>query len=210
VIAISGLLVVVAFVTLILGVFQRGLGMIYVSIAASVAAAVTLATGVMRSRPKAVAVGAPEPLGTWGGTATPVLDQPLEEQAPVEEAPLVLVEEEEEPATQVLRLDEAEEEEAAAEEEAPAPKASLPARARKTPAKGAKKAAAKTATAAKSPAKKAAKAAKSTATGSVVVVPGRDKYHKDGCRYTKGQVTQTITRAAAKREGYNACGVCKP
>lgn len=202
-IAISGLLVVIAFVTLIVGVFQSGLGMIYVSIAASVAAAVTLATGVMRSRPKAVAVSGPEPLGTWGGTATPVLDQPVEESSP-EEAPLSVVEEAES-TTQVLRLEEPEEEPYEEPIPEPAPRrvrTSSPARARKTAAKP---------TAAKGAKKTAAKAsAPRTAAGSVVVVPGRDKYHKDACRYVQGQVTQTITKAAAKREGYKACGVCKP
>jgi hypothetical protein len=189
VIAISGLLVVLAFVTLIIGVFQSGLQWIYVSIAASVAAAVSLATGVVRSRPKAVAVTGPDPLGTWGGTATPVLDRPVDERSYEEVAPIgTMDDEEEEPTTQVLRLDEAEPEEAAPTEEPPvrATRTGSAARPRKT----------------------TARATASSAT--VVVVPGRDKFHKESCRYAKGQVTQTITKAAAKREGYSPCGVCKP
>lgn len=180
-IAISGLLVIVAFVTLIVGVFQNGLSMIYVSIAASVAAAVSLATGVVRSRPKAMAVAGSEPLGTWGGTAAPVLDRPADEQAWADESPVSVVEEE--PETQVLRLDEAE-----AAEPAAAP--------------------AKTTRARKAPAKSTSRASASTQT--VVVVPGRDKFHKETCRYAKGQVTQSMTKAEAKKQGYAACGVCKP
>lgn len=190
-IAVSGLLVLVAFVTLVVGIFQPGLGLIYVSIGASVLAAISLATGVVKTRPKAVAVG-PEPIGGWGGTATPVLDRPAEEPPGPEEAPV----------TSVLSLEEprlAEEPFIAEEEEEPAP--ATAARARKAPAK-------------KAPAKKAA--AKRTGSparatgGTVVVVPGRDKYHKDSCRYAKGEATQSLTKAAAKKEGYVACGVCKP
>jgi hypothetical protein len=189
VIAVSGLLVIVAFVTLILGIFQPGLGLIYVSIASSVLAAISLATGVVKTRPKAVAVGAGDGLGGWGGTATPVLDRPASEEEPSEEeAPA------EEPVTQVLRLD---------EEEAPAPAAPV----RKTAAR--KTAAAKTG--AKKTAGKAAGAAKTAAAaGKVVVIPDRDKFHRDSCRYAKGEATQTMTKAAAKKAGYVACGVCKP
>lgn len=183
-IAISGLLVVVAFVTLIVGVFQNGLSLIYVSIAASLAAAVSLGMGVVRGRPKAVAVAGSETLGTWGGTATPVLDRPAEDTY-TDEAPVTALEDE--PTTQVLRLDEPEEAEAAPE--APARSRSTGSRARKT-------------TAAKSTSRASAQ--------TVVVVPGRDKFHKETCRYAKGQVTQSMTKAEAKKEGYVACGVCKP
>jgi hypothetical protein len=207
VIAISGLLVVIAFVTLIVGVFQSGLGMIYVSIAASVAAAVSLATGVVKSRPKAVAVTGPEPLGTWGGTATPVLDRPAEEAveeelAPAEIAPAY----DEEPSTAALRLDEPVEDEAEAE----APVAAAPAKSARSRAASSASKARKSASKTTATARGAAKKTASGSRGSVVVVPGRDKYHKEACRYVQGQVTQTITKAAAAREGYKACGVCKP
>jgi hypothetical protein len=79
----------------------------------------------------------------------------------------------------------------------------------------AKKAPAKTAAAAK-PAKKAA-ATKSTAAaakpaaGSVVVIPDRGKFHTETCRFVKDVAgTVTLAKTAAKRQGYTACGVCKP
>lgn len=187
-IAVSGLLVLVAFVTLVLGIFQTGLGLIYVSIASSVLAGISLATGVVKTRPKAVAVG-PEPLGTWGSSAV----APPPEPPPVEEAVAP-------PVTSVLSL-----EEPAADEEALGPYAA-PAPAARTTRAPAKKAAS-AAAAKKAPAKKAAAA---RGAGNVVVIPGRDKYHRDSCRYAKGEATQTITKAAAKKEGYIACGVCKP
>lgn len=179
-IAASGLLVIVAFVTLILGIFQSGLSLIYVSIAASVLAAISLATGVVRTRPRTVSVGG-ETLGTWGSTASPVLDRPDEAQpepAAAEEAPV----------TAVLPLVE----EPEPEERAPARPA-----ARKAPAKKVAK---------------AAGAAKKAAAGQamVVVIPDRDKFHRSSCRYAKGQATQTMSKVAARREGYKPCGVCKP
>ncbi|MCA1834259.1 MAG: hypothetical protein ABR548_05995 [Actinomycetota bacterium] len=202
-IAVSGLLVVIAFVSLILGIFQSGLSLIYVSIASSVLAAVSLATGVVKTRPKTVSVGAGEALGTWGQTtATPVGTEETEEEAPAREdigayeAPAV---------TQVLTLDQ-DEEPAEVIDEAPAPRAA----ARKTPArKTAAKSTAKTA-AAKTAAKATGAAKTAAAAGKVVVIPDRDKFHKSSCRYAQGEATQSMTKAAAKKAGYVACGVCKP
>ncbi len=54
-IAASGILVVVAFVTLILGVFRTGLGLIWTSIAASILAAIFLALGVVQGNKRRVA-----------------------------------------------------------------------------------------------------------------------------------------------------------
>ena len=45
---------------------------------------------------------------------------------------------------------------------------------------------------------------------NVVVVPDRDKYHKETCRYAKNPAAMTMTKAAARRQGYSACGTCKP
>jgi hypothetical protein len=81
------------------------------------------------------------------------------------------------------------------------------------PAKPAKKAAAKAAPAKAAPAKAApAKAAPAKATaGQVVVIPDRGKFHVDSCRFVKGVPgTVNLTKAAAKRQGYAPCGVCKP
>lgn len=157
-ISASALLVVIAFVTLIVGIFQSGLGLIWVSIAASVLAAVFLGLGV---------VGGRRPLAAGGeGPVTGVL----------------------EPAERALTLDEriAMPAEAAPEAvEAPA-----------TPAR---------------PAASRARAARPAAGEvTVVVVPGRDKYHKETCRYAKGAGAMTLTKNQARRDGYKRCGVCKP
>jgi hypothetical protein len=101
-------------------------------------------------------------------------------------------------------------------EEEPAPR---PAR-RPAAGRTAKPAArAKTATRAKTAAKTSARtAAKTTAAktsarstaGKVLVVAGRDRYHAPGCRFVTGKDAEEITKAAAKRRGYEACSVCNP
>jgi hypothetical protein len=57
VIAASAILVVLALITLIVGVFSTGLGMIYVSIASSALAALTLFVGVQRDKRKTALAG---------------------------------------------------------------------------------------------------------------------------------------------------------
>jgi hypothetical protein len=83
----------------------------------------------------------------------------------------------------------------------------------KAPATTAAKAPAKAATKAAAPAKAAATKApaKSAAKPGVVVIPDRDKFHTASCRYVRGADGATeLTRAAATRQGYTACGVCNP
>lgn len=91
-----------------------------------------------------------------------------------------------------------------------APAAKAPARAAtKAPATAPAKAPA----AAKGAAKAAAAAAPSQAKrpGSVVVIPDRGKFHKAECRFVRGvDGTEVMSRTAAGRSGYTACGVCKP
>jgi hypothetical protein len=85
--------------------------------------------------------------------------------------------------------------------------------AKATAAKATRGAAAKAAPAKAAPAKAApAKAAKATAaTSTVVVIPDRDKFHTSECRFVRdASGTVSISKAAARREGYAACGVCKP
>ena len=45
---------------------------------------------------------------------------------------------------------------------------------------------------------------------SVLVVPGRPRYHVDGCRYLVGKETESRSVAEARNEGYTACGICRP
>ena len=54
------------------------------------------------------------------------------------------------------------------------------------------------------------KAASGASTATVVVIPDRDKYHKETCRYAKNPAAMTMAKAAARRQGYKACGTCKP
>ncbi len=102
---------------------------------------------------------------------------------------------------------------------APATKAAV---AKKAPAKApakavapakaaapARKAPSKAAVAAVASTPAAAKAAKKP--GSVVVIPDRGKFHQAECRYVRGVPgAEVLTRSAATRQGYAACGVCKP
>jgi hypothetical protein len=46
--------------------------------------------------------------------------------------------------------------------------------------------------------------------GPVLVVPGRPRYHVDGCRYLTGKDAEEIDVLDARDDGFTACGVCKP
>lgn len=182
-IAASGILVVVAFITLILGVFRNGLSMIWTSIAASVLAAIFLALGVVQGNKRRVATAGPaSPMPSWGEQPSTAVAQ-RESFTDVEPAPppSLTVVPEPEPETAVIGF------------EAPAPK---PAPARTRSAAPKKAAARKPATAASA--------------ATVVVIPDRDKYHKDTCRYAKNAAAMTMTKVAARREGYKPCATCKP
>ena len=165
-IAASGILVVIAFVTLILGVFRTGLGLIWASIAASILAAIFLALGVVQGNRRRVAPAAgAAPAGTpsWAETtsqAPAVYQRDLAEEADEEEEEEP--EPEPEPAPPLTVVTEP--------EEAEEPVASM----------------------------------------TVVVIPDRDKFHKETCRYAKHAAAMMMSKASAKRQGYKACGVCKP
>jgi hypothetical protein len=45
---------------------------------------------------------------------------------------------------------------------------------------------------------------------AVLVVPGRPRYHVEGCRYLVGKEAEVRSVAAARNEGYTACGICRP
>jgi hypothetical protein len=92
-----------------------------------------------------------------------------------------------------------------------APAKAAPAKAAPAKAAPAKAAPAKAAPAkAAAPAKQAAPAAP-VRRGGVVVIADRDKFHTADCRYVRGaEDTSVLTRAAATKQGYVACGVCNP
>ena len=104
-----------------------------------------------------------------------------------------------------------------------APAAKAPTRAARTVTKPAPPAApaapTKAGRAVKAPGKAATAAAASTPAattaakrpGSVVVIPDRGKFHKPDCRFVRDAAdAESMSRTAAGRAGYAACGVCKP
>lgn len=47
--------------------------------------------------------------------------------------------------------------------------------------------------------------------GRVVVIPERGRYHTAQCRFVRDALgTEELTKAQAHKQGYQACGVCKP
>jgi hypothetical protein len=143
---------------------------------------------------------------------------PPADAAPIDETATFAPPADETPADEAV-ADEAPADAAAVEEPAaPARKAA----AKKAPARTA--AAAGTATKATASTTKAtpAKATAGTATkaaarpagttaGQVVVIPDRGKFHIETCRFVKDVPgTVNLSKAAAKRQGYTPCGVCKP
>lgn len=46
--------------------------------------------------------------------------------------------------------------------------------------------------------------------GTVQVVPGRPRYHLQGCRYLAGKSAEPIDVLDAREDGFTPCGVCKP
>lgn len=176
-IAASGILVVIAFVTLIAGVFRTGLGLIWTSIAASVLAAIFLALGVVQGNKRRVATA----VGPATATVPPWSDQPATPAAygaeAAEETAVM-----ERPSLAAVPADEEEDVSAYKPEPAAAPTRSAAPK----------------------------RAASGASAASVVVIPDRDKYHKDTCRYAKNPAAMTMTKASARRQGYKACGVCKP
>ena len=49
-----------------------------------------------------------------------------------------------------------------------------------------------------------------SSTGEVVAIAERKRFHRPDCRYAKVKGAEPMTREAAVRRGYDACGVCKP
>ena len=57
----------------------------------------------------------------------------------------------------------------------------------------------------------AARAAAPATAPQVVVVPDRDRFHRPECRFVRDVAgATTLPKASASRQGYAACGVCKP
>ena len=81
-----------------------------------------------------------------------------------------------------------------------------PAKAAPAPAAPAKAAGTQKVAAVKAAPAKPAPAAR----GQVVIIPDRDKFHRADCRYVRdADDAQLVTKAAASRGGFSACGLCK-
>jgi hypothetical protein len=76
VVLVSFVLVVVAAIALVIGLLQSGLGIIYVSIACSVAAGIVLVIAVLRGRPEARPAAAPAPRPAAQGAPPPPAPAP--------------------------------------------------------------------------------------------------------------------------------------
>ncbi len=46
--------------------------------------------------------------------------------------------------------------------------------------------------------------------GTVLVVPGRPRYHVPGCRYLQGKESADLDVLDAREEGFRPCGICRP
>ncbi len=46
--------------------------------------------------------------------------------------------------------------------------------------------------------------------GLVLVVPGRPRYHVDGCQYLSGRDVEVLDVLDAREEGFTPCGICTP
>jgi outer membrane biosynthesis protein TonB len=68
------------------------------------------------------------------------------------------------------------------------------------------KAPAKRPAARKAPAKKKKKAP----TKRVVVIPGRERYHRRGCRFAQTDEAREVRESTARDRGYEPCSVCSP
>jgi len=161
-IVISGALAVVAFVLLIAGLVQSGLGLVYASIAVSVVSAVFLGVGAYQRRGEEVALagGAPAPTEEPADEVTRVV--PVAPVAPIASVTEGDTDTDDEPARQLSSVG--------------------------------------TTTAIVS----------DDGGSSVLVVPGRPRYHVEGCRYLAGKSGEERSLAEARNEGYTACGICRP
>ena len=51
---------------------------------------------------------------------------------------------------------------------------------------------------------------KATSAREVVALPDRRKFHRPECRFAAARGAERMSRATARRRGYEACAICKP
>lgn len=189
-ILISLLLAIGALAALVIGWFQDGLTMVYISIGISVAALIFLVGGMVRRRTVAPAT-AGAPYGPPQGTAAAATAPPEPRERAKPRAPLP------------QRRPGAKRRTGRPKEPATPPPEVTAEPVEETTAKK---------PAAKKPAsKKPAAAAGPSPRSLVVSIPERGTFHRSDCRYVKGRRdTERIRLETAEKRGYSACGVCKP
>lgn len=181
-IVISCVLVVVGAALLIAGVITSGLTVIYLSIAASVVAAVLLFLGVRSSRPALVGAGGER--GEGPSDAVP----PRSRQG---RSPGRLLGRSNQPGPETAVLP-------PVDDDGPLePYLREPERVPATTASEASDV--------------ADGDARAGSLGDVMVVSGRPRYHRDGCRFLAGRAdAEPISVEEAREVGFTPCGVCRP
>ena len=199
-IVISGALVLVALVLLVVGIVGTGLGFVYGSIAVSLVSLGFLIIGIAARRGETLpdSNGSPR-VGAVPGAAddaAPAVGEQAVDLPRPDLQPLLDDVPADEPSPRVVTPAET----TATVQNTPAPVKKLAPARKPAPLKKTAPSAAGTSAA---PAGRRA--------GSVVVIPDRGRFHRPECRYVRGVDTaETLSRAAATRQGYDACGVCKP
>lgn len=60
------------------------------------------------------------------------------------------------------------------------------------------------------PTRRSATAADTEAGVDVVAIRSSKRYHRPECRYASAKGAETMPKAAARKEGFQPCGICKP
>jgi hypothetical protein len=198
VIVISGALVLVALVLLVIGLVSTALSFVYASIAVSVVSFAFLLVGILQRRgeqlpdtePGTASPRVPAPAAVTGGDGlTAIIPAGRGSRGTAD-------------ATETAdTADTAETAETADTAEAPE---TVEATESSRPEDGTRETA-EAAEVAKVPEDGA-----QDAPGRVLVVAGRPRYHAASCRYLTGKDADEVEAAAARAEGFTACGVCKP
>lgn len=198
-VGVTALLVAASFIALVFGWAEANESLIWTSIAASAGAAVALTMAYLRARraPASAPRSSAEPPSQ--AAASEVTEPDARDEAPRTGSAEAIA-----PAGAAARAGEP-------RRQTPATSARESQRG-ETPAPTAKKATARSRRGAPAKARAASKprsAPKETA-NEVIALPDSKKFHRPECRYAKSKGAERMTKAAARRRSYAACGICKP
>ena len=187
-IVISGALVLVALVLLVIGLLQHPLGYVYASIAVSLAAFGFLIVGILQRRGEISgpvgepAISPPPTFGAGTPGSNVVTTNPSRGRT---EAP--------EPVVNAPETDSADSLDPAIGAVAATAAPQQPYAAPEPPVEH-----------------DLDRAAVHELAGTVLIMPGRPRYHVAGCRYLLGKDAAEVDVRDARHEGFTPCGVCKP